>query len=203
MGQEALCRVRFDGQIAEGKAMLETTDLFFRGDLRLDIPLEDITTLEAEDGELRVAFPQGIAIFELGSTAAKWADKMRNPRSLMDKLGVREDSIVAVLGVYEETFVRLLLHRVRRYSEDALVPNADFIFYGADQREELALLPELRDHLKPTGAIWVVSLKGPGAFMKHTDVLDAARACGLVDTKVVSFSESHTAVKLMIPRSQR
>jgi hypothetical protein len=203
VGQEALCRVRFDGQIADGKATLETTDLFFRGDLRLNIPLDEITTLEAEDGELRVAFTEGIAIFELGRDAAKWADKIRNPRTLIDKLGVRQDSVVAVLGVYEENFVRELTRRVLRYSEDALVPNADFIFYGADQREELALLPELRDHLKPTGALWVVSLKGPSAFIRDTDVITAGRASGLVDTKVVSFSETHTAIKFMIPRSAR
>ena len=49
----------------------------------------------------------------------------------------------------------------------------------------------------------MVSPKGKGALVKDTDVMAAAREAGLVDTKVVSFSDTHTALKLVIPVAKR
>src|ERR1044071_1409968 len=99
MGSESQCTVRFGDQRSEGKAQLETDHLIFRGTFRLNIPRKAITKLDASDGALRVTFPDGTAVFELGPTAAKWADKIRNPPSLIDKLGVKPGMRVAVLGV--------------------------------------------------------------------------------------------------------
>lgn len=42
MGQEAVCRARFEGRESEGKAKLESADLRFAGDFRFTIH----TTLE-------------------------------------------------------------------------------------------------------------------------------------------------------------
>ena len=64
-------------------------------------------------------------------------------------------------------------------------------------------LPDLAVSIKPNGAIWVVSPKGKGAAIKDTDVMSAAKASGLVDTKVVSFSDTHTSLKLVIPVANR
>lgn len=79
----------------------------------------------------------------------------------------------------------------------------DFIFYGADSKEELKKLKTLKSYLKPNGAIWVVSLKGAQARIKDVDVITAAKAVGLVDNKVVSFSETHTALRLVVPLVSR
>ncbi|HWO72702.1 MAG TPA: DUF3052 family protein, partial [Dehalococcoidia bacterium] len=68
---------------------------------------------------------------------------------------------------------------------------------------DLAALATLRSLIKPSGAIWVVSPKGKAASIKDTDVMAAARAAGLVDTKVASFSPLDTALKLVIPKSLR
>ena len=57
--------------------------------------------------------------------------------------------------------------------------------------------------MKPNGAIWVVAPKGKGAPLKDTEIMAAARSAGLVDTKVVSFSDSQTALKLVIPLAER
>jgi hypothetical protein len=43
----------------------------------------------------------------------------------------------------------------------------------------------------------------PEAKIKDVDVIAAAKAAGLVDNKVVSFSETHTALRLVIPVDQR
>ena len=67
----------------------------------------------------------------------------------------------------------------------------------------MARLPALKQHLQSAGAIWVVSLKGKAAKIRDTDVMQAARRAGLVDVKVCSFSATHTALKLVIPKSAR
>ena len=38
---------------------------------------------------------------------------------------------------------------------------------------------------------------------RQADVLNAGKAAGLVDVKVVRFSETHTAEKLVIPVARR
>jgi hypothetical protein len=66
MGEEARCAVRFGSARSEGKALLETDELVFRGDFRIAVPLKSITDLAASNGELRVGFADGEATFELG-----------------------------------------------------------------------------------------------------------------------------------------
>jgi hypothetical protein len=132
---------------------------------------------------------------------------MRQPefhstRSLIDKLGVKPKSIVGVLGIRDENFWAQLGDRGADVSK-RLRRNSDLIFYAADSLLELAKLGKLKSYLKPDGAIWVVSLKGKAATIKDVDVIAAAKAAGLVDNKVVSFSETCTSLRLVIPRAQR
>jgi hypothetical protein len=202
MGSEAVCAVRFGDRLSEGRALLETGELLFRGDFRLKIPFRDITRLANENGELTVGFSEGTAIFELGPNASKWAVKIRNPRGLIDKLGVKAGHRVAVLGVTDAEFLSDLRAHALEVSDTPL-PDADIVLYEADELTALARLPELRRSLAAKGAIWVVSPKGRAAPMKDTDVMAAAREAGLVDTKVVAFSDTHTAFKLVIPVAKR
>ncbi|MEK7312271.1 MAG: DUF3052 family protein, partial [Chloroflexota bacterium] len=64
-------------------------------------------------------------------------------------------------------------------------------------------LKSLKGYLRKDGAIWVVSLKGKQAKIRDVQVIAAAKAAGLVDNKVVSFSETHTALRLVIPVALR
>jgi hypothetical protein len=41
------------------------------------------------------------------------------------------------------------------------------------------------------------------AQIRDVDVMAAAREAGLVDNKVVGFSTTHTALKLVIPKANR
>lgn len=77
------------------------------------------------------------------------------------------------------------------------------IFHAADSAAALAQLKKLGARLQPAGAIWVVSRKGRDATVRDADVFKAAKAAGLVDNKVCSFSATHTAVRLVIPRARR
>ncbi|MEO7761191.1 MAG: hypothetical protein ABIS68_04675 [Casimicrobiaceae bacterium] len=51
--------------------------------------------------------------------------------------------------------------------------------------------------------MWVVSKKGKDRSINDTDVIGAAKRAGLVDNKVVSFSSTHTALRLVVPLALR
>jgi hypothetical protein len=128
-------------------------------------------------------------------------------RPLLDKLGVRSDSRVAIAGVDDAEFRRLLADRtsdVHDLPSDEVPPaGMDLVFLAADSVDDLIRVGVLRGCLVADGAIWVVSRKGREATLRDVDVIDAAKSMGLVDNKVVSFSATHTALRLVIPRALR
>lgn len=203
MGSEAQCTVQFEGKRSDGKAQLESDHLLFRGSFRLHIPHTSISKIDADAGTLRITFPGGVAHFELGATAVKWADKIRNPRSLLDKLGVKAGMRVAVLGLDDASFLDQLSERTDDVSRRQPKKGTDIIFFGAHGLGDLARLEKLRAYLTPAGAIWVVHTKGKGAAFKDVDVFAAAKRAGLVDVKVASVSPTHTAEKLVVPVKDR
>jgi len=197
MGQEANCEVRFGGKTSVGKALLETDDLIFRGDFRLSIPLRSIESLEAADGVLRVTSSAGTAVFVLGPRADKWAHKIRNPRTLADKLDVKPGMRVSLIGVDDP-----LEGRTSDVTNGKAARESDLIFYGAEKEKDLAKLASLQKSLKRNGAIWVVYPKGRKEITE-IGVLTAGRQAGLVDIKVARFSDTHTALKFVIPSGAR
>ena len=182
--------------------MLETSEVLFRGEFRLKIPFKDIQTLSSQDGELSLRFSDGTAVFELGKQAAAWEDKIRSPRGRMQKLGIKDGMKVGVLGVDDHEFIDELSAQVGELCQPG-ARDQDVIFYEAEEPADLGRLLELRSLIAGKGVIWVVSPKGKTARIKDTDVMAAAREAGLVDTKVVGFSDTHTALKLVIPVAKR
>ena len=124
-------------------------------------------------------------------------------RPLLDKLGVKPGARVAVIDVEDHAFIAELAQRTADLTRGDARHGSDAIFYGADSVEELARLRALRLLLRPEGAIWVVSRKGKQATLRDVDVIEAAKSAGLVDNKVVGFSDTHTALRLVIPRASR
>ena len=98
MGYEAACTLRLGRQTSNGKAVLEQNDLIFRGPTRLAIPLKEIASAVARDGALTVRFGKKTAVFEIGSAAARWADRITDPPSRLDKLGVKSGMRIVLTG---------------------------------------------------------------------------------------------------------
>ena len=124
---------------------------------------------------------------------------------LLDKLGVRPGMRIAVVGDVDPggSFRAQLADRTRDITVGRPKPDTDLIFLAADSHAELADLPALRERIRPAGAIWVVSRKGREATIRDVEVMAAAKEAGLVDNKVVSFSPTHTSLRLVIPVALR
>jgi hypothetical protein len=201
MGLESKCVARVDGAAHNGTALLETDELLFRGPVRLKIPFASITSAEATEGVLRVAHAAGAAEFELGPAATKWAERIRSPRSLLDKLGAKPGMSASVIGDFDAEFVRELTERVGDVSLARVRKGSHLVFFLAERVAQLTRLATLEAALAPGGAVWVVHPKGKGA-LRDTVIFAAGEALGLTATKVVRFSGTHTGEKLMRRRNR-
>jgi len=204
MGYDAECDVRLDGQTASAKAVLEQKDLVLRGPLRLSIPLARISEATASDGWLRVRFDGRLAEISLGPAAQKWAQRITNPPSRLAKLGVKEGVRILLVGAVEEAFVEELraagATALRRMGRGT--PAFDVIFLAVERPESLEQLEALASKIVPSGAIWTLRAKGQRA-VTEADTMSAGKRAGLVDVKVVSFSDTLTAEKFVIPVAKR
>jgi len=123
-------------------------------------------------------------------------------RPRLDKLGVKPGMRVSILGVADPAFRRELAIRTREVSAGRARKQSALVFYGVDDAKRLARLAALRDSIARDGAIWVVWPKGR-KHISESMIRDAALAAGLVDIKVVAFSETLSGLKLVIPVAQR
>ncbi len=212
MGNEMKCRVRSGKQESKGKALLETSKIIFRGDFRLKIPFTAIRSAKAVKGELHLRTAEGLTIFELGSgTAEKWCEKILHPKSRIEKLGIKAGARVALIGFGkgDEEFLKeleKLTKAAKKVSEGGVQMDLEWIFFKAETQKELAGLPRIAKAMRGATALWVIYPKGnPKGQGKITegDVLAAGRAAGLKDVKVVGFSATATALKFVIPVSNR
>jgi Protein of unknown function (DUF3052) len=122
---------------------------------------------------------------------------------LLEKLGVRPGMRVAIIGVEDDAIRPLISELTTDLTDGWPEPETDIVLLAADTPEELAPLVDLAGRIRQNGAIWVVSRKGKSATIRDVQVIEAARSARLVDNKVVSFSPTHTALRLVIPRALR
>jgi hypothetical protein len=205
VGNEANCVVKFGKQKARGTALLETSELIFRsedGAMRLKFSFAEIKSAAASDGKLELEVPEGTAIFELGANAAKWCDKILHPKTRVEKLGVKPDAAVVVVGKFENEFLAELRSRTKNVSVAKIAPDADWIFFDAESTGDLSQVPKLAKSLNGAAALWIVYPKGQKQITEN-DVITAGRKSGLKDVKVVGFSPTHTALKFVIPIEKR
>jgi len=194
MGQELDCKARWKRRTSmEGRAQLETDYLLFRGPERIKVTFGGLTSVKAAGGVLKLDFADGPIELELGTAAEKWAHKILHPPSLMDKLGVKPGLTVRLIGQFEPQFIEDI---EGRQSVTATKGKCDLLFFAAETSADLARIPKLKAHLKPTAALWVVYPKGVPAI-KEIQVIQAGRAAEIKDVKVARFSATHTALKFV------
>ena len=122
---------------------------------------------------------------------------------LLDKLGIRPGMRVAIIDVDDPDIRASIRERTTELTEGWPEPDTDVVLLGADDLPALQPLEALACRIRPAGAIWVVSRKGPARTIRDVEVIEAARSAGLVDNKIASFSTTHTAMRLVIPVDRR
>jgi hypothetical protein len=123
-------------------------------------------------------------------------------RLLLDKLGVKPTQKICVLGVEDPAFLNDLTDRTPDFVPKASARESDIVFLAAEELNALTRLKPLREMIAKNGAIWVVYPKGQ-RHIREGDVIAAGKAAGLTDNKVCRFSETHTALRLVIPLAMR
>ena len=201
LGNELPCTIRRGHETFAGKALLESSEILFRGDVGLKIAFAAITAIDAVDGRLHVRTKEGLTLFELGPHAERWRDKIANPKPVLAKLGVKPGASVALLGDLPLNFAASL----RKWGA-TIGPAKNFttshVFLAVDRASDLRQLRPARKTVHGTTALWIVFPKGQQSITAE-QVRSAGLAAGLVDIKVVSFSPTHTALKFVLPKSKR
>ena len=121
-------------------------------------------------------------------------------RPLLDKLGVKGLK-VSVIGLDDRSFLQQLQDRTTDVSTRP-GSGSDLIFFYMDDRRDLPRLVDLRASLQPAGAVWVLWPKGRREF-REDDIRAFGPEAGLVDVKVVAFSATLSALKMVIPVASR
>jgi len=130
------------------------------------------------------------------------AERSYEHRSLLDKLGIKPGMRVAIFGVDDAAFLADLRERTADISVGQAPLESDAILLAVDGPDDMRRLTDLRGRIKANGAVWAVFRKGRKDFNEN-DVLRLGLESGLVDVKVVRFSETHTALKFVIRKAER
>ena len=110
MGKEAhLVSAVFADGSDQGRLQYEAPKLIFRGAVRRVFEGAALEGVRAEGGDLTLADGSRFALGEI--QAARWAEAIANPKSRLDKIGVKPGMRVAVLDVADEALADELAAR--------------------------------------------------------------------------------------------
>lgn len=203
MGQELKTSLRWDGRILEGVALLESDTLIFRGSgASVTLKFAEIFKVESSSGWLDLKTARGLMLLELGPKADTWAEKIKNPKGLVEKLGVDAEKKVCIIGKLDADLRADLEATGAKIAKSARGKDFDMLFIAASSKKDLEKLAAQRAMIKDDGAIWIVYPKG-NEKLTEREVLTAGRTLQLTDNKQVKVSEELTSVRFVIPVAQR
>jgi hypothetical protein len=203
MGYDSTCTLTTEGRTFAGTARLEEKALTFRGDARLAIPLAIIESVKVRQGRLHFTAGGRRIVLDLGPAAEKWAKRITHPPSRVEKLGVKAGMRVGLVGLEDPALIEDIEAQGATLERSARATGLDIVFFGAKAAADLERMAALGARIQPAGAIWLVRAKGRGAPIGETQSMAAAKRAGLVDVKVVSYSETQSAEKYVIPLANR
>ena len=196
MGREAICTCKWNGIVAQVKALLEPPELILRGEIRRRLPFSELRQVRAEGAVLRFKFGGDVVALTPGAAAVqKWARTIVTaPPSLAKKLGITPESTVWVIGTIDDAALETALGEART----AARKGADAIVARVDTAAELARAFKSTARETSVGVpIWIIYRKGPGHPINESGVRSAGLAAGIVDVKVASVAPQLTGLKFV------
>jgi hypothetical protein len=123
-------------------------------------------------------------------------------RSRVEKLGVKQGLDVLLLGIEDDKAFVKELRGAGASIRTSGAQQADMIFAVFRRREDLRRVAALVPRLKAAGVLWTLRPKG-SQDLTEAEMMRAGQDAGLVDVKVVSFSDVLTAEKFVVPLANR
>ena len=124
-------------------------------------------------------------------------------KPLLDRLGVKPGAKVALVNLDDPGFVTLLRQRTSDIVKRKPRTPCDLVFVGAEEVRDLERLAEVKAWIEPNGAVWVIRPKGGRGALRELEVMGAGLAAGLVDNKIASFSDTHSAMRFVFRLKDR
>jgi hypothetical protein len=201
MGADLPCQAKVRGAVDTGRALLETSEVIFRGKKqRCVVKLEDVRPRASVEGDW---LKLGELELKLAGQAPRWLEKIKNPKSVLDKLGLKPGALVWLVGGFEAAFTKDLLGRGLTVFEGTPKKPVKLLFFKLAGPKDLPTVAKLAKLLVDDGALWLIRPKGKDAALSESATLAAGRKAGLVDVKVVGFSETHSAMQYVVPVAAR
>lgn len=194
MGMEAKVRMRRGATEGSGALHLDSTTLEFRSkQIRWSAKLgPDIQATANAAGWLTVTCAGETFEFELGKQAAKWAEKILNPPSRLQKLGVKPGMKCRKSGTFDASFLAEL--KTVDVAVTRSLERCDLAFLLLPHRESLGRIADVAAKLPAGINLWVVWPKGSEAI-GQADVMKAAASLGLGPSKTPAFDERHSSLR--------
>lgn len=135
--------------------------------------------------------------------AARYAAK-----DIVDKLGVKPGDAVLFEGAKKDAdLVRRIRAKAGRPPARAGEQADVIVFWPNSAQDVTAGLRSMRGRMVVNGGIWVITAKRDkeraGRPYLGSDLIALGLAAGLVDNKICSISETDTAMRFVIRRSER
>ena len=179
MGREAAAVGDWQGQSGPGRATLETDFVRFSGPFRVRLDFAACGSIDVDGPRLRFETADGVLSLDLGEReAARWLDRIQNPPSLGQKLGLRPGQAVRVIGQLPPIGV-------------PTVAKADLVLLAIDLPGGLDDIDACAASMEPGQDVWIFFEKGR-KDVTGADVILRGRAAGVTDTKVCRVSEGKT-----------
>lgn len=135
------------------------------------------------------------------------ADKDYSHRDVVDKLGIKPGhavAFVAAAGPLDGALRVRALDRAGRPPADDGEPADVVLTTSDDATDAVALLERWKPRLRPTGGIWLLTPKrGRPGYVDQRALIAAGLAAGLVDNKVCSVSDTTSAMRFVIRKTDR
>ena len=195
MGREASCTARVGTEAAEVQALLESTTVVLRGDIKRRWDITALQQLRVEGAELRFDVDgESVALVFGEKEAGRWLKKLQTPPpTLAAKLGVSAENPALLIGPTVGTLDPALADALAG-SITTNLREARMLVAVLSKPSELPRMAEFHATMI-CKTVWVVYPKGPDASPSDTEVRTAMRGWGYVDNKTSAVSDELMATR--------
>lgn len=195
MGREASCTARVGTETSEVKALLESTTVVLRGEIKRRWEIAALQNLRVEGEDLRFEAADEAVALTLGEKeAGRWLKKLQTPPpTLAAKLGVSAENPALLIGPTVGTLDPALAEALAG-GITTNMREARMLVAVLSKPSELERMADFHATMI-CKTVWVVHAKGPGACPSDAEIRTELRSRGYVDNKTSAVSEKLTATR--------